>query len=179
MKAKDLKPGQEFKLEGQRKFRTVTRIDTFKATDKVGWNMVGKVLILHDNCKQLVLAEDQEVIVNGNDVVLPSIFLANPRMEPKEYAVESVFYKHEEYNFNPCCGLMYWLRWGKYIFDIRDIRKLYGVNEQDNPLDVKVGQENFTAKIKEMLSLIGDESFKNVLLKVNERQLAAEGCACS
>lgn len=59
MKAKDLQPGQEFKREGQRKWRTVSNVIANSQLP----TLKGKVLIILDNCGQLVLSEECEIIL--------------------------------------------------------------------------------------------------------------------
>jgi hypothetical protein len=62
MKANELNPGQEFKLPGQRKFRTVTKVIELTEFDHIP--PVGKkVLVIHDGCRQLSVLRDEEVIV--------------------------------------------------------------------------------------------------------------------
>lgn len=102
--------------------------------------------------------------------MLAERFLAQPQKESKEQAVERIFYQHEGFKFHPCAGLIYNLRWGKYIFDIRKIRELYGVKTKDISMTEILSshtQKAFTTKIEEMLKIIGDEPFKNVLLKLS------------
>ena len=61
MKAHELKPGNEFKLIGQRKYRTVVNVIELYKHDHIA--PVGrKVLIIHDGCKQLSILKETEVI---------------------------------------------------------------------------------------------------------------------
>lgn len=170
MKAKDLIKGQDFKLAGQRKFRTILDLLTDNNKNNSCTELQGKILILCDNGKEIILDHEQEVIINETDILLAERFLAQPQKESKEQAVERIFYQHEGFKFHPCAGLIYNLRWGKYIFDIRKIRELYGVKTKDISMTEILSshtQKAFTTKIEEMLKMIGDEPFKNVLLKLS------------
>ena len=62
MKAFELKSGQQFKLDGQRKWRTVTNVTELTNYDHIP--PVGrKVLIMHDGCRQYSLLKETEVII--------------------------------------------------------------------------------------------------------------------
>ncbi len=63
MKAKDLTPGQEFKIAGKRKLRKIKEIITLKASDLIPESQIGKLLIVLDNCKQIILDPNTEVII--------------------------------------------------------------------------------------------------------------------
>jgi hypothetical protein len=63
MKAKELQPGQQFKQNGQRKWRTVNKVfecDSFKGNPEV---YKGQLLVVLDNCRQLILDPEDELII--------------------------------------------------------------------------------------------------------------------
>lgn len=62
VKAIDLQVGDEFKLEGKRKYNTVRKvvnIDGHEHIEPIG----PKILIIVDNCRQWMLLKDREVLV--------------------------------------------------------------------------------------------------------------------
>ncbi len=63
MKAKDLQSGQAFHLPGKRKFRTVKKV--FECDPKKGFldEHKGKLLIVLDDCRQMILDPDTEVMI--------------------------------------------------------------------------------------------------------------------
>lgn len=64
MKAKELKPGDEFKIGNWRKFRKVSRIIELKDHDHI--EPIGrKVLIVVPDCGQYSLPIDIEVIIKN------------------------------------------------------------------------------------------------------------------
>jgi hypothetical protein len=64
MKAFELKPEQQFKLKGQRNYRTVIRVLELTNHDHIP--PVGrKVLIIYDGCKQLSLLKETDVIIQS------------------------------------------------------------------------------------------------------------------
>lgn len=64
MKASDLKVGQEFKLPGKRKFRMVKYVIELFMYDHIP--PVGrKMLIMVDDCRQMSLLKDTEVILKN------------------------------------------------------------------------------------------------------------------
>jgi len=166
VKARDLKPGNIFTLQGEERYKTVleTHYDYF--ISKTDEHLHCRVSVFHDNRALLVLDGDEEVITKSNTIILPGEFLA-PRLEPKSRTDYSFSYMHEEFYFRPSKHLKYWIHWGPYIFDIRDVRKLFGV-----PLtmqyDLKPNQEVFDMKINDMLSLVEEKPFKEVLLKIHK-----------
>jgi hypothetical protein len=60
IKVKDLIIGQQFKLSGQHKFRTIKNMLDLSPTGP----HAGKKLIVLDTCKQMVLSPELEVNVN-------------------------------------------------------------------------------------------------------------------
>jgi len=84
----------------------------------------------------------------------------------KKKKIERIFYEHQGQKFHPCAGLEFHLFWGDYMFDIRDIKKLYGIETKRptiNDIASLSFQKAFTRRVEEMLKMIGDEPFKNVL----------------
>ena len=64
MKASELKVGQEFKLPGQRKFRKAIYVSELVEFDHIP--PIGrKMLIMHDNCRQLSILKDSEVLLKN------------------------------------------------------------------------------------------------------------------
>jgi hypothetical protein len=61
MRAKDLKVGQQFKLKGQRKFRTVELVIKLNEYDHIK-PLGRKVLIIHNGSKILALLKDVELL---------------------------------------------------------------------------------------------------------------------
>lgn len=101
---------------------------------------------------------------NSND--LPYRFLASTWLDHKSEADESISYEHEGIPFHPCINSFNWIRWGKYVFDIREVKKIYNTS-QDRELYTRIETEDFFLKIQSMLKLIGNEPFKNVLLRLS------------
>ena len=62
MKAFELEPGQEFKIEGWRKYRTVSKVLELFNSDHI-FPLGRKVAIIHDGCKQLVVLKDREILI--------------------------------------------------------------------------------------------------------------------
>jgi hypothetical protein len=62
MKASELKPKQEFKLPGRRKFRSVFKVIELINHDHIP--PIGrKVCIILNKCKSMILLKDTEVII--------------------------------------------------------------------------------------------------------------------
>jgi len=62
MQASELSPGQEFKIAGMRKFRTVTTVRELTTMDDIP--PIGrKVVIIHDGCNQLTIMKETEVLI--------------------------------------------------------------------------------------------------------------------
>jgi len=66
MKAKDLQPGQQFKCKGQRKWRTVKAVIVLTDRNGTPAELVGKHLIVLDDCRQWALDPERELILNEN-----------------------------------------------------------------------------------------------------------------
>jgi len=80
--------------------------------------------------------------------------------------IERIFYEHQGHKFHPCAGLEHHLFWGNYLFNVRDIKQFYGIETKWFSIIDFLSldfQKAFTRKIEEMLKIIGDESFENVL----------------
>ena len=84
----------------------------------------------------------------------------------KKKKIERIFYVHQGQKFHPCVGLEFHLFWGGYLFDIRDIKKVYGIETKRASVNDILSlsfQKAFTRKVEEMLKMIGDEPLENVL----------------
>ena len=83
-----------------------------------------------------------------------------------KHKIERIFYEHQGQKFHPCVGLEFHLFWGGYLFDIRDIKKVYGIETKRASVNDILSlsfQKAFTRKVEEMLKMIGDEPLENVL----------------
>jgi hypothetical protein len=70
--AKDLKYGDEFKWTPRQKdFRTVNKIVPVPESGPEQYR--GGLIIVLDNCKQIVLQPGEEIILKGSDVCTPSM----------------------------------------------------------------------------------------------------------
>lgn len=67
MKVEELKIGQQFKLEGQRKWRKVIYLHPNLTSGKP--ENIGCTLIGYDNCRQMVLHPEAEVITPSSEAV--------------------------------------------------------------------------------------------------------------
>jgi len=61
MRASELKVGQNFKFDGQRKFRCITEIKEIKALDRARQEHIGKLLVFFDDDSQLLFSKDDNV----------------------------------------------------------------------------------------------------------------------
>lgn len=93
--------------------------------------------------------------------------VADIRMEPKERAlVRNDFQVRFQGNyFRPCVGLVFWIRWGRYIFDIRPLRKYFGLPELSIE-DMSI--HKFKIRMKEIIKEVGDLKFITVNMSVND-----------
>ena len=94
--------------------------------------------------------------------------LANPKMEYKEEAQRCFSVKFQGNNFYPCVGLMHWLRWGRFAFDIRPLREYLGLPPESKELYIRSDKSTFEARIKEITDAVGEKSFFALNAKVNE-----------
>lgn len=65
VKAEEVDPFSQFKLPNQRKFRNLWKIMELKETDQVPEKDKGKLLFILDNCRQLLIAKNEEVIISN------------------------------------------------------------------------------------------------------------------
>ena len=86
------------------------------------------------------------------------LYMANTNDE-KERAICSMKYHRKGCDFYPCQGLMYWIRCNEYIFDIREVRELFGKDREGKSDYLPLSYENFKLKIKEMCSYINGNDF--------------------
>ena len=70
MKAKDLQPGQQFKRKGQRKWRTAKTVIVLTARNGTPIELVGKLLIVLNDCRQWALDPETELILNENQMAI-------------------------------------------------------------------------------------------------------------
>ena len=173
MIAENLKVGYEFKLKGQRKFKTIASISSIKRGDKFGSPFEGKVLIYDDNYKELVLNETDEVMLNIDTLNIPDEYICDTKHEKKGLPIKSIVYNFYPFDFHPCQGLTYWFRWGKYIFDIREIEQFYDMKIMDRNI-FPITQSDFDLLITKMFSVI-HYPFNEVLRIVYEARKKA-GC---
>lgn len=55
---------------------------------------------------------------------------ANPKMEYKVEAQRCYSVKFQGNHFRPCVGLMHWVRWGKFVLDVRPLREYLGLPKE-------------------------------------------------
>lgn len=91
------------------------------------------------------------------------MYITNEKLEPKEKPIKEISVPFQGENLHPCIGLVFWFRWGKYCFDIRDIRKLYGVKSVKAIDDKRLSQASFCEKMSEIIKLVGKEDFVDVM----------------
>jgi len=85
--------------------------------------------------------------------------------DPKLDADETISFEHEGLYFHPTIESGNFIRWGKYVFDIREVYKLYPTSS-DRGRNFTRDPQDFYLKIQNMLELIGNEPFKNVLSRL-------------
>ncbi len=62
MKITELKHGDKFKLPGQRNFRTFNCSHDLGNDEKIPADHRGKMLVILDNCRQMIVDKDEELI---------------------------------------------------------------------------------------------------------------------
>jgi hypothetical protein len=95
--------------------------------------------------------------------------IAEPKMEYKEEAIRCYSVKFQENHFRPCVGLMHWVRWGRYILDIRPLREYLGLPKEDKELYIQSNKAVFEERIKQITDAVGDKDFFALNAKVNEQ----------
>jgi hypothetical protein len=91
--AKELKPGDAFRLPSKRKFRTVKVVDTLSLArgDKMPKQFDGKLLVVFDTCKQIVLSPDDEIILRTkaeNKIGMGEVLAASSDDPPLHWAIQ-------------------------------------------------------------------------------------------
>lgn len=94
--------------------------------------------------------------------------LANTQIEYKEKALKNFSVNFQGKNFYPCIGLMHWLRWGRFCFDVRPLREYLGLPPEPMELFLKLDKSTFETRIKEITDAVGEQSFFALNAKVNE-----------
>ena len=94
--------------------------------------------------------------------------IANTKIEYKEEAQRCFSVKFQGNNFHPCLGLMHWVRWGRFIFDVRPLRKYLGLPPEPKELYIRGDKAAFEARIKEITDAVGKRSFFVLNAIVNE-----------
>ena len=94
--------------------------------------------------------------------------IANTKSEEKEKANNRYSVKFQGNYFRPCIGLMHWVRWGKFILDIRPLREYLGLPQETQELYIALNQTIFEERIKQITDAVGDKSFFSLNSKVNE-----------
>lgn len=85
--------------------------------------------------------------------------VANVKSEPKERAIKALSVPFQGEMLHPCLGLMYWYRWGKYVFDIRVLRAFRKL-PVTNFLDMKpLTQAWFCRKMGQVKAIVGENDF--------------------
>lgn len=93
--------------------------------------------------------------------------IANCKMEPKETAFKGSKYavKFQGRYLRPCIGLVYWIRWGEFIFDIRPVWEYLKMPELSI---AQMSYPNFVLRMEELISAVGCNSFFRLNADVNE-----------
>ncbi len=81
----------------------------------------------------------------------------------KEKALNCYSVEFQGKKFKPCRGLMYSIYWGNTIFDIRDFRKSVNMPPEPEYLAMRIGEDNFKERIKQITDFVGDRDFKTLI----------------
>ena len=70
-----------------------------------------------------------------------------------------------------CFGMIYWFLWGRYTFDIREVRQYFN-KEMESSIDTDFEispPTRFDKQMQEIIDLVGDQDFELVLLECRKR----------
>lgn len=94
--------------------------------------------------------------------------IADPKMEYKEAAQRGYSVKFQGNHFRPCVGLVHWVRWGKFVLDIRPLREYLGLPEEPQEIYLANNKAAFEERIKQITDAVGERSFFSLNASVNE-----------
>ncbi len=94
--------------------------------------------------------------------------VANVKTEYKEAPMKCFGVKFQGKMFNPCVGLSYWIRWGKYVFDIRLLREYLNLEPEAEHLSSNRNKLIFEERIKQITDVVGERNFIEVNIEANK-----------
>lgn len=78
MRASELKVGQDFKFDGQRKFRCITEIKEIKSLDRARQEHIGKLLVFFDDGSQHLFSKEDNDKIEKIDVPVKTVLKNEP-----------------------------------------------------------------------------------------------------
>ena len=171
IEAKDLQVGMSFRWRNrQRKWRTCTEV--YSGDDDE--SLKGNVKIIFERGEEIVLDALHELTVKEIEVTLMR-FLANEQVEYKDAANKKFSFYYQSAFMNPTLHSQYWMRWGKWRFDIREIRVLYGQSEKQPDLDAFLTtQKQFDRRIEAFIAMTNNKYILDVFLELHEARGEAD-----
>lgn len=103
------------------------------------------------------------------------MYIANEIAEPKTKADTRYSFLFQDKKFNPCLRLFFWIRWGEWVFDIRDIREYQG-KEPICDNDFKEDYcSSFRTHVAEVILFIGNRKIESVFNEIR-KELFLDEC---